>query len=262
MKNRKIKSFLITIVLGGLIIFLFLSLGLQYYDPPIEYSMEVSLGNSNVGSGVAPDKKSIKKTENIQKKKAVSKPVPKQKSNASEKVVTQKESDLKITPKKKNKKETKTEETKEETKKEVTDITKKTISNLLKKSPNKENTNTAGKGTDKQAGNKGNPYGNSYYEGIGKGGKMNTYGLKGRNFQTGGKVVQRCDEKGIIVVRIVVNQEGKVISATPGVKGSTNLHSCLLKPAKETAFLHRWAPDSNAPQQQIGFVLVHFKLRK
>jgi hypothetical protein len=51
-----------------------------------------------------------------------------------------------------------------------------------------------------------------------------------------------------------------VVNAVPGVKGSTNTHPCLLSPAKKTALLHKWFPDDKAPEQQIGFVLIQFKL--
>ena len=63
-----------------------------------------------------------------------------------------------------------------------------------------------------------------------------------------------------MVVRITVDQQGQVIAAEPGVKGSTNVHPCLLEPAKKTALLHKWFPDSNAPTKQIGFVVINFKL--
>ena len=49
------------------------------------------------------------------------------------------------------------------------------------------------------------------------------------------------------MVRIVVDRNGKVIKATPGVKGTTNNAPCLLEPARKTAFMHRWNLDSNAP---------------
>ena len=106
----------------------------------------------------------------------------------------------------------------------------------------------------------GNPYASSYYrnaglEGIGKG-----FGLNGRNLQSNGKVVQECNQEGIVVVRISVNRQGIVVLAEPGVKGSTNTHPCLLLPAKETALLHKWYPDNQAPEQQIGFVVIQFKL--
>jgi hypothetical protein len=75
-----------------------------------------------------------------------------------------------------------------------------------------------------------------------------------------GKVQQECNEEGRVVVRIVVDRNGKVVNATPGVKGTTNNHPCLLEPARKTAFLHSWNLDSKAPNQQIGFVVVNFKL--
>ena len=50
------------------------------------------------------------------------------------------------------------------------------------------------------------------------------------------------------------------IATTPGVKGTTNNAPCLLEPARKTAFLHKWNLDAKAPTQQIGFVVVNFKL--
>ena len=55
-------------------------------------------------------------------------------------------------------------------------------------------------------------------------------------------------------------QKGDVILAEPGVKGTTNTHPCLLEPAKKTAQLHKWFPDTEAPEIQIGFVVIQFKL--
>ena len=121
-----------------------------------------------------------------------------------------------------------------------------------------------GEGDDQLAGDKGNPdgdpYASTYYGSPGSGTGTGGYGLSGRSLASKGKVQQECNEEGRVVVRIVVDQNGKVIEATPGVKGTPNSDPCLLDPAKKTAFLHRWKPDSNAPNQQIGFVVVNFKL--
>jgi hypothetical protein len=106
----------------------------------------------------------------------------------------------------------------------------------------------------------GSPYASSYYNNAGLGGISKGYGLNGRNLQSNGKVVQECNQEGTVVVRIAVNKQGDVITAEPGVKGSTNTHPCLLTPAKETALLHKWYPDNKAPEQQIGFVVIQFKL--
>ena len=71
---------------------------------------------------------------------------------------------------------------------------------------------------------------------------------------------QECNQAGRVVVRIEVDRNGKVISATPGVQGTTNNDPCLLEPARKTAFMHRWNLDSKAPDRQVGFVVVNFKL--
>ena len=63
-------------------------------------------------------------------------------------------------------------------------------------------------------------------------------------------------------MRITVNNNGEVIQAEPGVKGSTNTHPCLLDPARKTAFLHKWFPEMRAPAQQVGYVVIQFKLRE
>jgi len=119
-------------------------------------------------------------------------------------------------------------------------------------------------GDDNRPGDKGqpdgDPYATSYYGSPGSGNGTGGYGLNGRSLSTKGKVQQDCNEEGRVVVKIVVDRNGKVVSATPGVKGTTNNAACLLKPAKETAFKHRWNSDSKAPSQQVGFVVVNFKL--
>jgi hypothetical protein len=122
-----------------------------------------------------------------------------------------------------------------------------------------------GEGDDNKAGDKGKTtgdpnakgyYANSYYgSGSGQG-----YGLNGRNLIKGGDTYkQDCNEYGIVVVKIEVDKNGKVIRATPGVKGSTNTASCLLIPAKKVAESYKWNFDSKAPSKQIGFITVNFE---
>ncbi|MDC3367983.1 energy transducer TonB, partial [Flavobacteriaceae bacterium] len=145
----------------------------------------------------------------------------------------------------------------------VSEATKSVVSNLLK-NKTQEGDQVAGEGDDSVQGDKGkidgNPYASSYYNTAGLGGRGKGFGLNGRNLQTNGKVIQECNQEGTVVVRITVNNQGNVIAAEPGVKGSTNTHPCLLQPAKKTALLHKWYPDNNAPSEQIGFVVIQFKL--
>lgn len=106
----------------------------------------------------------------------------------------------------------------------------------------------------------GSKYANSFYgsttgevQGFG-------FGLAGRSLASKGSVTPDCNEEGRVVVAITVDRSGKVIAADPGVKGSTNNAPCLLAPAKATAFMYQWAPDAEAPEKQIGFVVINFKL--
>ena len=48
--------------------------------------------------------------------------------------------------------------------------------------------------------------------------------------------------------------------ANPGVKGSTNTHLCLLKPAREAALRTTWNADPNAPTKQKGTIIYKFSL--
>lgn len=127
-----------------------------------------------------------------------------------------------------------------------------------------DGTASGSEGDDNRAGDKGSPdgdpYATSYYGSPGSGSGTGGYGLNGRSLVNKGKVPQECNESGTVVVKIEVDKNGKVISATPGVRGTTNNNPCLLEPARKTAFMHKWNLDANAPSKQVGFVVVNFKL--
>ena len=274
---HKKKSAGLTLITAFLLIFLFFFLGLSYYDPPVSYGMEVNFGNSINGSGnIQPLKQvtqkkssSIVNKPNVERKSESKPPQKKVVPKTIKPVLTDEKSTIPMINKNEVEKESiisnnkKEEKLPKNKKPEVTDDTKKLVSNLIK-NRKKEDIENKGEGDDQIFGDKGkkdgNPYSSSYYnkaglKGIGKG-----YGLNGRNLKSNGKVVQECNQEGTVVVRITVDKNGNVVNAVPGVKGSTNTHPCLLSPAKKTALLHKWFPDDKAPEQQIGFVLIQFKL--
>jgi outer membrane biosynthesis protein TonB len=119
-------------------------------------------------------------------------------------------------------------------------------------------------GDDNRAGDKGDPggdpYASSYYGAPGSGSGSGGYGLSGRTLAGKEAYKQECNESGRVVVQIEVDRTGKVIKATPGVRGTTNNNPCLLEPARRTALAHRWNADNKAPDRQVGFVVVNFKL--
>lgn len=141
---------------------------------------------------------------------------------------------------------------------------KKKLDELIGGISKSEGTASGSEGDDNRAGDKGqpdgDPYATSYYGSPGSGSGTGGYGLNGRSLVSKGQVKQDCNEEGRVVVKIIVDRNGNVVSATPGVKGTTNNNPCLLDPAKKTAFKHKWNLDSNAPSQQVGFVVVNFKL--
>ena len=274
---HKKKSAVLTGIFAVLVLLLFFVLGLTYYDPPISYGMEVNFGTLAQGSGSVQPKKptaaqpSVVQEKQVEEKQQVTTP-PVNTTEKTADVVTEKESTVAVPTKQKTPEEIipdkKTPEKPVETSPEkvvpqVSEATKSVVSNLLK-NKTQEGEQSAGEGDDAVQGDKGklegNPYATSYYSTAGLGGRGKGYGLNGRNLQSNGKVVQECNQEGTVVVRITVNNQGNVIAAEPGVKGSTNTHPCLMEPAKKTALLHKWYPDNNAPTQHIGFVVIQFKL--
>ena len=271
------KSAVLTAIIGVLLLMLLFVLGLTYYDPPISFGMEVNFGTSKTGSGNRQPTQAIQtKPQPVQQEKVVEKKVstPSQPIvKASAKVATQKESSVVVPKKVVKKKSPPSKKTnppkpqnkvpKDPPKPKIAKSTQQVLKNMFQ-APQKEGVVQEGEGDDNTGGDKGkesgNPYANSYYGSSGQGGRGGGYGLNGRDLQSNGSVVQDCNQEGTVVVRITVNQQGEVIAAQPGVKGTTNAHPCLLEPAKKTALLHRWYPDANAPTKQIGFVVIQFKL--
>ena len=110
---------------------------------------------------------------------------------------------------------------------------------------------------------KGNPNGDpnaSGYYGNGGGGSGGAYRLGNRKAVSKPKPTNDCDEQGRVVVSISVDKNGRVVSAQPGIKGTTNSAPCLLTRAKEAALKTRFNSDNNAPVKQVGSIIYNFSL--
>lgn len=295
--RHKKKSFTLTTLLLSVLLLLLFYIGLTYLDPPEESGIAVNFGTMEFGSGKVQPKEKIKsepldipeppnepekvqeKVEEVVEQETVEEEIV-EKEAPTEKVVTQEsEESIRIKQQKEAKRKAdaeakkakaeaarKAQEAREaEAKKRAEEEAKKKKLDALIGGVGKSDGNDSGsEGDDNKSGDKGNPAGNpyatSYYGAPGSGSGTGGYGLNGRSLVSKGKVQQECNEDGRVVVRIVVDKNGKVIKATPGVKGTTNNAPCLLEPARKTAFLHKWNLDAKAPTQQIGFVVVNFKL--
>jgi colicin import membrane protein len=290
--RHKKKSFWLTTILLSLFLLLLFYIGLTYMDPPIENGITVNFGYVDYGKGPAPPRPQAQpqpvqeeELEEEAPEEQLPEPVEEQveetvEETESEKVLTQ-ESEESIKIKQQQAEKRKAEEAAKKAKAEAERLErerlaaeekarqeraakKKQLDELMGGLNNAEGADAEAEGDDQGIGDKGqpdgDPYANTYYGSPGSGSGTGGYGLSGRTLANSGKVQQECNEEGRVVVRIVVDRNGKVIDAQAGVKGTTNNHPCLLAPARKTAFLHKWNPDSKAPDQQIGFVVVNFKL--
>lgn len=264
--EHKRKSMTITVIVHVIILILLFYVGMKYMDPPLEQGIAVNFGTTDTGSG------NIQPTEKIQSapQKTTAQPVSQPKSEIKEEVVTQDNEDAPVIKKEKPKKEQTETQVKEQPKKEVKKpdpkpdkATTDALSSILN-GPKSDGTAKGGEGNDANPGDKGSPYGDpnaSAYYGTGKGldGDGN-YLLGGRKALNKEKFVQDCNEAGTVVVSIEVDRSGRVISATPGVRGTTNNSRCLLEPAKRAALATKFNSDDKAPAKQIGKIIYRFSL--
>ena len=249
------KSFGITTAVFVVLFILFAFFGLTYMDPPPENGIAVNFGTSDTGSGDIQPTDPPKTTE----AEAQSEP-----EESEEQTLTQ-DADAPVTLPKTEKKKPVTKPTENK----PTETPKKKVNSALDKIKNAKKSDGNGEtshGDDKDGdGDKGNPngslYANSFYgNGTGDGtgtGKGTGWGLAGRKLSGNSKKVQDCEEYGRVVIKVWVNRQGNVTKAER-TQGSTSLEQCLLQPALETARSFKWQPDPNAPETQIGFVVVDF----
>ncbi|BCY28240.1 energy transducer TonB [Flavobacterium okayamense] len=254
-------SFIITSGIFVLIFLLcFFVFGLTEFDPPPENGIAINFGTSDVGQGEIQPTEPIKSAPTP----SVSEPVSSQEENT---LTQDEDSPVVVTPKNETKPKTNTpKETpkpKTETPKPSTNTTN--ALDALINGPKSDGQTTGGHGDDGLPGDKGDPngsiYANSFYgSGSGNGSGNGTgWGLAGRKLASNSKKVQDCNEEGRVVVKVWVNRNGNVIKAER-TQGTTNTNPCLVNPAIETAKSFKWQADSKAPETQIGFVVVNFKL--
>lgn len=266
----------LTALISVIILLLLFVVGAPYMDPPEEYGISVNFGTTDFGSGTVQPLKPIKSEPldiNRPTEPEVSKVEPTKAAEAKEEVLTadnseeiaiqkQKEAEAKAKAIADAKAKAEAERIAKE--KRELEEKKKKLDALIGGVSKSEGTATGGEGDDNKAGDKGqldgDPYAPSYFGSGGSGSGGVGYGLNGRGSASYQTLKQDCNESGMVIVKIIVNRNGNVIEAEPGVRGTTNTAACLLEPAKKIALSHKWRPDPNAPTKQIGFVKVNFKL--
>lgn len=263
----------ITALIAIILVLLLFVVGPPYMDPPEEYGVAVNFGTTDFGKGNIQPKKPIKSEPKVIEEPPQpdpSKAEPAKSAKAKEEVLTQDNAE-EIAIKKQKAAEAKAkaiadakakaeaeriakEKREQEEKKRKLDA----LIGGVSKSDGSEN---GSEGNDNKAGDKGQLDGNPYapYKGVpgaGQGGIG--YGLNGRGAPKIKKYEGCTNEYGLVVVNIVVNRNGNVIEATPGVKGTTNISTCLREVAKKIAMSSKWPADSNAPTRQYGKISLNF----
>jgi len=280
-KHQQYSARLTAAIMLLLVLLLFV-VGPGYMDPPLEYGVAVNFGSSDTGSGMVQPKETLASestpvTEPIEEIEIVPTDESSE-SAASEEVLNSEDLEsiaFKNTQAEKAKLEVEAnEQEKAEANVELDRLKKEADLKAKKKAQldvlmggivADQGTDKGSEGDDDSTGDKGqldgNPYASSYFgsAGIGNGGVG--YGLNGRGHPNNTIVIPECDEEGTVVVKIYVNQNGTVIKAIPGEKGTTGV-SCLYDAARKTALSYKWPVDPKAPSKQIGFVIVDFRVRK
>ncbi|AXB55484.1 energy transducer TonB [Flavobacterium fluviale] len=292
--DKKKSLALTTMIYAALILLLFFIRFWPPYNPENNAALvdgggggggvTVNFGDSDLGSGANYKSEVLDVKNNVKQAPA--------KSTPEEAIITQEnttaDNDVVIPTKEKPKKPVPVEKPVQKPvpeKPKVSNSTNDALASIMKGS------NKGGDGDDKAAGNKGKANGslnsNGYYgsggfgggtgggngtgNGIGTGsgygagsgggsGGGSGYSLNGRKALSKPAPKYTCNEEGKVVVEVTVDQNGKTISATAGVKGTTNTASCLLEQAKIAAMNTKWSADANAAAKQVGKIIYNFSL--
>lgn len=86
------------------------------------------------------------------------------------------------------------------------------------------------------------------------------YDLKGRMLLKKPERMRDSEEEGIVVVEIIVDENGKVVKATPGQRGSTTTNANLYAKARQAAFSAKFNPSPEGITEQRGTYTFVFTL--
>lgn len=252
------KSFLLTIILMGLLVMSLFYFGMQYLDPPKEYGVAVKFGLQDYGGS---SETKIQAPENNPEPQ-----IPQPESNKpapvspTENLISDENADVDISSKEKEDVKAKQDALEKQLKEEEERRKREEIDALMN---GLNGPSQANQGKEKVDGTKGkengDPNAEEYYSSGGSDSDGN-YKLDGRKVLKKPIYDANCEE-GIIVLRISVDQNGNVIEAEPIIKGSTSQAPCLIEPAKRAAMETKFDVDKDAPEVQVGQITYVFKVR-
>ena len=248
-KNRR-KAIIGTVLFHIALLLCFIFMGLTYQiPPPPEEGITINFGYQDFGSGSEQAEQIVEEQEITPQEIVNNNPVV-------EDISTQ---DIEETPTTKLKEQL-------EKPKEVKKIQEKKPEPAVNtkalypgKKQNNSNSQGISEGQGDQGSQDGDPNSNAY-TGGGTGTNGIAYQLGGRTIAEIKKPNYDSQQQGKVVVTIRVDRNGKVISATPGAKGSTTTNAYLYSKAKEAALKTTFEANTTAPEIQVGTIIYNFKL--
>lgn len=250
------KSFAITVVIYTVILLLCFFLGMTYIDPPPENGIAINFGTTEFGQGDVQPMEDIRMAPQQAQSAAESAPV-------TDQVATQDVDDAPVVTKEKPQKETPKENVtpKPQPKPTPSKSTTDALNSVLN-GPKNEGKTDQGQGNDNRPGDAGDPNGDRNSDGDGDG-KGKGRGTGVGNYQLAGRkplnkpTPAGCNEEGVVVVQITVDNSGKVIQADTG--RGTIAGKCLIDMAKQAAFKTKFEPGES--EKQIGKIIYNFTIR-
>ncbi|MCK5822670.1 MAG: hypothetical protein KAG95_01610 [Bacteroidales bacterium] len=280
-----------TIVFFTIVVVILISFGFYTELPlPKEEGILINFGTDDNGAGLIEPQKSIEETQEVKAEEIIPKETEPQtieepdekgedvlnqdfeEAAAIEKKKKEAEKQKKIKEKELERQRLKEEQSREQEalrKKKEQEEKQKLINNRIKNAfstGKNDNANSSqGEGVTSGKGNQGSKNGSvdskNHGEGNGLGNKGVSFSLKGRNPHFLPKPEYNLQLSGIVVVEVTVDQNGKVVKANPGIKGSTILDATLLNAAQKAALKAKFDVKHNAPAYQKGTITYHFILQ-
>jgi len=247
-RQRNTIAVSLTVVFFGLLWILLLLLTLKRpYPPPPEFGVEVNLGMSLDGIGnIQPEVPS--------EVSRFTPPTP----SAAERLATQDDSDFAIPAQREPVEQAPTPPTPEEA---VTPQPEQPQINQQALFPPRRPTEGGSEGVTGRPGDQGQEDGTrdatAHVGAPGAGGGI-SFSLSGRQANNLATPAYDSPDQGTVVVRIWVNQQGAVIRAEAGQRGTTVNDRTLWREAESAAMRSNFRPDANAPDVQVGTITYRF----
>lgn len=235
----KLIGLIVSIVAHGLLVLCLLLMGLRYPDPPPpELGVEMDMGEfSDVGTDL---EHAAEGGEDLSSESSY--------ANDDNNELTQQSEDVPLTSKKtpsptKNKKKPK------DNVKPQSDETKVDQNALFTKGRVKKGSGGStgvGEGSGKGSGGEG-------------GGSGTSFSLEGRGSKSLSRPTATSTKNGNIAVEIKVDQEGNVVSAKAGVRGTTLWDTNLFRRCEQAAKKSKFTANPDAPELQKGTITYIFR---